>query len=588
MTDHGERPMLRQSSPVVVPVAVQGARRGFNLYDLVAAGLILAFLLAFADASRHMAAPIAVESRPISLSPWDLPLYALRSTMRMLAAMAASLVFTFVFASLAAKSRRAETVLVPLLDILQSVPVLGFISVTVTAFMALAPGHALGAELAAIFAIFTSQAWNMAFSFYQSLKTIPDDLKEASRSLRFSAWIRFWRLEVPFAAPALIWNMMMSMSGGWFFVVACEAINVGSTNLLLPGIGSYIAVAVADRNLTAIFWAIAVMLAVILIYDQILFRPLVAWSHRFRSGEEDETPRPRPWMLNVLRRSSLVDRMTRPVLAGFDASLRWTSLPAARQVTVPEADTKPLLGDRLWNAGLIAVGLIGAGAFAFQVHRTFPTREILQAFLLGLPTLARVLVLIALASLIWVPIGIMIGLRPRLAAAMQPLAQMMAAFPANLLFPLAVSAIVALHLNPDIWLSPLMVLGTQWYILFNVIAGASAIPRDLKDASGNLGLKGWQWWRRFALPAIFPYYLTGAITASGGSWNAAIVAEWVSWGDKHLAAHGIGAFIAAATEKGDMDRVVLGIVVMIVYVIALNRLLWRPLFALAERKYRMN
>jgi NitT/TauT family transport system permease protein len=576
--------MLRQSSPV----AVQGGRRGFNLYDLVAAGLILAFLFAFADASRHMAAPMAAESAPISLSPWALPLYALRSTMRMLAAMAASLVFTFAFASVAAKSRRAETVLVPLLDILQSVPVLGFISVTVTAFMALAPGHALGAELAAIFAIFTSQAWNMAFSFYQSLKTIPDDLKEASRSLRFSTWMRFWRLEVPFATPALIWNMMMSMSGGWFFVVACEAINVGSTNLLLPGIGSYIAVAVAHRDLTAIFWAIAVMLAVILLYDQVLFRPLVAWSYRFRAGEEDETPRPRPWMLTVLHRSSLIDRATRPVLAGFDASLRWSRLPIDRQIVVPEADRKQPTGERLWNAGLIAVGLVGVGVFAFHLHRIFPAREIVQALLLGLPTLARVLVLIALASLIWVPIGVMIGLRPRLAAALQPVAQMLAAFPANLLFPLAVSAIVALKLNPDVWLSPLMVLGTQWYILFNVIAGASAIPRDLKDAGGNLGLKGWLWWRKFALPAVFPFYLTGAITASGGSWNAAIVAEWVNWGDKHLAAHGIGAYIAQATEQGDMDRVIFGIVVMIVYVIGLNRLLWRPLFTLAERKYRMN
>jgi NitT/TauT family transport system permease protein len=446
----------------------------------------------------------------------------------------------------------------------------------------------LGAELAAIFAIFTSQAWNMAFSFYQSLKTIPDDLKDASRSLRFSAWMRFWRLEVPFAAPALIWNMMMSMSGGWFFVVACEAINVGSTNLLLPGIGSYIAVAVDHRDLAAIFWAIAVMLAVILLYDQLLFRPLVAWSHRFRAGEEDETPRPRPWMLAVVQRSRLVNLATRPVLSGFDASLRWSRLSAARQLAVPEPDRPRPIGERVWNAALIVIGLVGVGVFAVHAHRTFPTAEIIQALLLGLPTLARVLVLIALASLIWVPIGVFIGLRPRLAAALQPVAQMLAAFPANLLFPLAVSAIVALNLDPDVWLSPLMVLGTQWYILFNVIAGASAIPRDLKDASGNLGLKGWLWWRKFALPAVFPFYLTGAITASGGSWNAAIVAEWVSWGDKHLAAHGIGAYIAQATEQGDMDRVVLGIVVMIVYVIGLNRLLWRPLFTLAERKYRMN
>jgi NitT/TauT family transport system permease protein len=276
------------------------------------------------------------------------------------------------------------------------------------------------------------------------------------------------------------------------------------------------------------------------------------------------------------------------VLSGFDASLRWTRLPAARQPAVPEPDRPRPLGERIWNAALVAIGLVGIGVFAVHMHRTFPTREIVEVLLLGLPTLARVLVLIALASLIWVPIGVYIGLRPRLAAALQPVAQMLAAFPANLLFPLAVSAIVALNLDPDVWLSPLMVLGTQWYILFNVIAGAAAVPRDLKDASGNLGLKGWLWWRKLALPAVFPFYLTGAITASGGCWNAAIVAEWVSWGDKHLAAHGIGATIAEATGRGDMDRVVLGIVVMIVYVIAMNRLLWRPLFRLAERKYRMN
>jgi NitT/TauT family transport system permease protein len=576
--------MLRQSSPV----GVQGARRGLNFYDIVAAALILAWLLAWADSSRHMVAPMAAESQPISLSPWALPLDALRSTMRMLAAMVASLIFTFTFASLAAKSRRAETILVPMLDILQSVPVLGFISVTVTAFMALAPGRAFGAELAAIFAIFTSQAWNMAFSFYQSLKTIPEDLKEASRSLRFSAWMRFWRLEVPFAAPALIWNMMMSMSGGWFFVVACEAISVGSTNLQLPGIGSYIAAAVAQRNLTAILWAIGMMLVVILAYDQLLFRPLVAWSYRFRFGEEDESPQPRPWMLDVLRRSTLVDVVSAPLLNAFYASLRRSRLPEARSIEQRDPDHRAPLGDRVWNIGLAAVGVAGAVYFAIYVHRAFPTGEIVEAFLLGIPTLIRVLVLIAVASAIWVPVGIYVGLRPGLAAAVQPIAQMLAAFPANLIFPVAVSAIVAFDLNADVWLSPLMVLGTQWYILFNVIAGASAIPRELKDASGNLRLKGWVWWRTFALPSVFPYYLTGAITASGGSWNAAIVAEWVSWGDKHLAAHGIGAYIAEATQQGAMDRVLLGIVVMIVYVIALNRLLWRPLYALAERKYRMN
>jgi NitT/TauT family transport system permease protein len=580
--------MLRQSSPVSVQQgAGRGTRRGVSLYDVVAAALILAGLLAFADSSLHMMAPLAAENRPISLSPWALPLDALRSTMRMLAAMVASLVFTFVFASLAAKSRRAETILVPMLDILQSVPVLGFISITVTAFMALAPGHALGAELAAIFAIFTSQAWNMAFSFYQSLKTIPEDLREAARSLRMSAWMRFWRLEVPFAAPALIWNMMMSMSGGWFFVVACEAISVGSTNIMLPGVGSYIATAVAERNLTAILWAIGVMLAVILAYDQLLFRPLVAWSQRFRPGEEDEAALSRPWLLDVLQRSSLVDLTTRPLLKAFEASLRWSRLPESYAVPVREPDARRPIGDRLWNSALAVLGILMALYCAHYLFRSFPPSMVLSAFLLGLPTLARVLILIALASLVWVPVGVYVGLHPKLAAAVQPLAQMLAAFPANLMFPFAVSAIVALGLNPDIWLSPLMVLGTQWYILFNVIAGASVIPRELKDASGNLRLKGWLWWRNFALPAVFPYYLTGAITASGGSWNAAIVSEWVNWGDRHIAAHGIGAYIAEATKDGAMDRVVLGILVMVVYVIGLNRLLWRPLYALAERKYRM-
>jgi NitT/TauT family transport system permease protein len=293
-------------------------------------------------------------------------------------------------------------------------------------------------------------------------------------------------------------------------------------------------------------------------------------------------------MLDVLRRSSLVALAAKPWDVAFDAVLRRSRIAADEAPRVIEPGERRPRGDRIWNAGLAAVGLAGAVYFGRYVLETFPLDMIGTAFLLGLATLARVLVLISIASVIWVPIGIYVGLRPGLAAAVQPLAQMMAAFPANLVFPIAVSLIVAFNLNVDLWLSPLMVLGTQWYILFNVIAGAAAIPRELKDVSGNLKLKGWLWWRSFALPAVFPYYLTGAITASGGSWNAAIVAEWVSWGDKHLAAHGIGAYIADATQAGDMDKVVLGIVVMIVYVIGFNRVLWRPLYGLAERKYRMN
>jgi NitT/TauT family transport system permease protein len=580
--------MLRQSSPVSVQSGKPRAgHRGLSLYDIVAAALILAGILALADASLHMLAPLAAENQPVSLSPWALPLYALRSTMRMLAAMVASLVFTFVFASLAAKSRRAETILVPMLDILQSVPVLGFISITVTAFMALAPGHALGAELAAIFAIFTSQAWNMAFSFYQSLKTIPEDLKEAARSLRMSAWMRFWRLEVPFAAPALIWNMMMSMSGGWFFVVACEAISVGPTHIMLPGVGSYIATAVAERNLTAILWAIGVMLAVILAYDQLLFRPLVAWSHRFRAGEEDEVALSRPWLLDVLQRSSLVDWATRPLLTAFDRSLRWSRLPDLYAVPVSEPGGRRPIGDRLWNAGLAAIGVVMVLYCAHYLFRSFPPSVVLSAFLLGLPTLVRVLVLIALASLIWVPVGVYVGLRPKLAAAVQPVAQMMAAFPANLVFPLVVSGIVALDLNPDVWLSPLMVLGTQWYILFNVIAGAMAIPSDLREVSTLFRFTQWQRWQTVILPGIFPYLITGLVTASGGAWNASIIAEYFHLKGQTLQTLGLGAQISSATDKGQFHILLAATIVMALMVVTVNRLVWRPLYRLAETKYKL-
>jgi NitT/TauT family transport system permease protein len=556
-------------------------------WDVLAFIVVIGLIVFLGETSRGLFAPLSqLQSAPLSLDPAHLPEYAARTTFRMLAGLVLSLIFTLTYATWAAKSERAGKLLVPILDILQSVPILGFISITVVFFLSLAPGRVLGAEFAAIFAIFTSQAWNMAFSFYQSLRTIPIELTEAAESFRLSPWMRFWQLEVPFAMPALIWNMMMSMSGGWFFVVASESISVGHTTVALPGIGSYIAMAIAQKNLHAIGWAIFTMLIVILLYDQLLFRPLVAWVDRFRVEQEPGVRVPDSWALTMMRRSRLITAAS----VAFHAAVLWTSRAVQRaDIPNPEAEFRPKRRslDLLWVSLVVVAVVLGLWHIVAVLIANTSVREALQICGLATLTMLRVFILIALASLIWVPIGVWVGMRPRAAQIVQPIAQFMAAFPANLLFPIAVYGIVAWRLNPDIYLSPLMILGTQWYILFNVIAGASAIPAEMRYVAANFRVTGWLWWRKVALPAVLPFYVTGAITASGGSWNAAIVAELATWGDTQVQARGLGAYIAEATTAGDFHRIVLGIGTMSLFVVVINRLFWRPLYYYAERKYRL-
>jgi NitT/TauT family transport system permease protein len=572
-------------------ITIPGRRSALlNVWDVVAFLLIMAVLVTLSRGARETLLPLAsITHAEISLAPSHLPEYALRTTLRMLAAITASLLFTFVYGALAAKSRRAEMVLVPLLDILQSVPVLGFLSFTVTGFMGLFPSRALGVELAAIFAIFTSQAWNMTFSFYQSLRTIPDDLEMATRSFRLTPWQKFWRLEVPFAMPGLVWNTMMSMSGGWFFVVASETLMVGHTQIALPGIGSYVATAIQEQNLTAIAWAVGTMLLVIVAYDQLMFRPLVAWADKFRCEQSSSGEAPGSWFLTLLQRTRLLRRVWRRVPR--------IKLPARDKSAPPQhsriADTlqniwQHPLTDKLWVLMIIAIVMYTSIDIVRFIGTELRWQDAETVYKLGLMTMLRVIVLITLATLIWVPIGVWIGLRPKWAERVQPLAQFLAAFPSNLLFPVFVMLVVRFHLNADIWLSPLMILGTQWYILFNVIAGASAFPNDLRDAATSFHLKGWNWWRKVILPGIFPYYVTGAITASGGAWNASIVAEVVSWGNTTLHAQGLGAYIASATAEGDYPKIVLGVAVMSLFVILFNRILWRPMLTYAERRLRLD
>lgn len=567
----------------------EAVSRYINRWDICLLLLLMSLLFFFGWAGTQMATPYAIgEPLPISLDPAKLPFYALRTVLRLFIAMLFSILFTLVVGSLAAKNRRAEQVIIPAIDILQSVPVLSFLAITITGFIKLFPGSLLGPECAAIFVIFTAQVWNITFGFYQSLKTVPHDLIEAAAMFQLSAWQRFWKVEVPYSMCSLLWNIMMSMSASWFFVVLTEAISVAHQEIRLPGMGSYIALAIELRDLHAVGYAILAMIVVIFLYDQILFRPLLAWSDKFKMEPSLDETIYHSWLIDWIRSSHMQGLGAKlSCLREWFVNARWLRFKGSTGLN--ESSMKPHRAmDWLWNA-FILVALFSGGYILLQFILTeLKAREILQVFLLGAATGLRVIILIVLSSLLWIPIGVWIGLRPRLVQRIQPVIQFVAAIPANLFYPLFVIAIVRFHLNVQIWVTPLMILGTQWYILFNVIAGASMIPRDLCLVADNFGVKGWQWWRRLALPGIFPFYITGAITAAGGAWNASIVAEWVSWGDTTLKATGLGEYIQASTIAGDFPKIALGTSMMCIYVLIFNHLIWRPLYRLAEERFNFN
>lgn len=567
-------------------------RWGFpNHWDFVAFALVLAIFVLLGWGATQMTTPYQIgQPIPISLDPQHLPYYAFRSVLRMFIGLIFSLLFTFTFATAAAKSRHAERLIIPMIDILQSVPNLGYLSITIAAFIALFPGSILGPECAAIFVVFTSQVWNMALSFYQSLLTVPQDLHEAADMFQLSRWQRFWRIEAPFAMPGLLWNTMLSMSGCWFFVVASEAITVANQHISLPGVGSYIALAVAQANLTAVGYAIITMLVVILLYDQLLFRPLNQWIQKFKFEQITGEDGPTSWIATLFQRTRVMRRSVEMINYLWDAFvnipffIRKTNVKMRRKIN----PWVQYVGVALWYLG-ISVAILATMTILMRfIFHSVTFSEGKHVFFLGLITGIKVMILIMLSSLIWIPIGVWIGLRPAFAEFAQPAIQFLASFPANLLFPIVVLAIVRYDLNADIWTAPLMVLGTQWYIAFNIIAGTMALPKDLLQACSNLNIRGWLWWKRLILPGIFPYFVTGAMTAAGGAWNASIVAETVSWGKTHVEALGLGSYITHFTMAGDFPRIALGIGTMCLYVVFINRLVWRPLYNLAERKFTMS
>lgn len=651
-------------------------------WDLVVVPLVIVVILLLTIAFRGAAQPFdaATPDLSVSLDPRNLPYYGLRTVFRMFLAVLLSLLFTFTVATLAAKSRRAEVVIIPALDFLQSLPILGFLTVTTAIFLGMFRGSLLGLEAASIFAIFTSQAWNMAFSFYHSLITTPRELQEAAAVLRLSPWKKFWKLEVPFAMPGLIWNTMMSVSGGWFFVVASEVISVvGRDNdQYLPGIGSYIALAIEQADIGAMVLAGLTLLIIILIYDQLIFRPIVAWAEKFKVEQSEAQEVAQSWMLRLWQRSGFAGNLN---AIGAAVQRALPPLPV-REDPGPRVEVRPdprpidrlidgvwyglVIAVTLWAVWFLATYMFGPGLgfgngrvlaanpnvnsglnpeiarqFAAFGVRANPDQtvwlsevcaatadgtqvsaglagllrdervgapedlaaacatpmapagkvswsEALECLWLGLLTTMRVVIWIGISTLVWTPIGVWIGLRPRVAQFVQPLAQFAAAFPANLLFPIAVVLIATYALPQNLFQAPLMILGAQWYILFNVIAGTVSIPNDLKEAAQVLGLRGWAWWRKLIIPAIFPAFVTGGITASGGSWNASIVSEVVSWGATTLTLSGLGAYIAHWSTGEFNPHVGLGMLVMGLLVLAFNRLFWRRLYALAETRFHLD
>jgi NitT/TauT family transport system permease protein len=551
---------------------------------VILAGLSLFYgLLSLA---RYWAGPVNTQPE-IQLSPTALPAYALFSVTRILIAYLISLAVTMVYGYIAAHNSRAERFLIPLLDTLQSIPVLSFLPGVMVSMVALFPSRQLGVELGAILLIFTGQVWNMTFSLYSSIKSIPRELREASKVYRLSWWQRFVQLELPYSAIGLVWNSIMSVAGGWFFLMACEMFVLGDRDLRLPGLGSYLQTAANAGDLRAIAWGVAAMVIVIVMMDQLIWRPLIAWSQKFKFEQVEASQVPHSPVLDFLRRSRLISRVARA-----------TALPVMEALTrrfaqshVPASQSAGRSGLRLWIPRVLGIAAIAAVAYA--IVRTVLllatlSKQGMAAILAGAgATFLRVELALFLAALWTVPVGVYVGLRPRLAALVQPVAQIAASVPATALFPIVVLALIRAGGGLGTGAIILLLLGTQWYILFNVIAGASAIPTDLREVCDIFRITGAERWRKLLLPGILPYLVTGLVTASGGAWNASIVAEYFRFHGQTISTTGLGAVISRATDRADFPTLLGATLVMAAMVVTINRFLWRRLYVLAATRFKL-
>ncbi len=554
-------------------------------------GLILLGLatLLYAGARLAFSAPTTVAGPDISLAAWALPWYALMSIGRMLAAYLLSLVFSLGYGYAAARNRTARIVLMPLLDVLQSVPILSFLPLVLLSLTALLP-DALAAELAAIVLIFTSQAWNMTFSFYQSMSTVPQELRESAAIFRLSPWLRFRTLELPFAAIGLLWNSMMSWSGGWFFLMAAEIFHVGTRDFRLPGLGSYLQTAASTGDVRAVVLGLVTLVVVIVLLDQLVWRPLIAWTDKFKVEMVEGDEPPASWFLDLVEHAWLVERFRARVWAPLSDRLDGAiqARGAAHIAAVEPPQTQARLPLRLWLLYAMALLVLAYGGVRAAALLMTLSSEAWGRLALGvLATFARVALSLGVAMLWTIPVGVAIGTNRRLANVLQPIIQVVAAIPATALFPVLLLALLQAPGGLNIAAVVLMLMGTQWYLLFNIIAGASAIPLDLQYTTDLLRLSTWDRWRTLILPALFPYIVTGAITASGGAWNASIVAEHVEFGGQTYMTTGVGALIAQATDKADYALLLAATLALVAVVVFINRAFWLRLYRVAEERFRL-
>jgi NitT/TauT family transport system permease protein len=558
--------------------------RLFTWGDFIAILLVIALL--YLGVRLAFNAPEVISGPEISISPTKLPYYTALSVGRMAAAYALSLLFTLFYGRAAAYHRRAERLLMPLLDVLQSVPILSFLPVVLLSLSAILP-EGLAVEIASIVLIFTSQVWNLTFAWYQSLTTIPNELREASTIFRLNSWMKFKKLELPFGMISLVWNSMMSWAGGWFFLMAAETFTVGSRDFRLPGLGSFLHEAANQNNYSAIAWGIGALIITVVLLDQLIWRPLLAWSDKFKVEMIENDNPPTSWFYELIHKSFLVNWFSKRVFKPLNEMLDRRIL---RRFPFSSESRENRPAQRIVTYILItifALVLVFVLFKAGQMLLILPLSEWAHVFSSVGATLLRVMIALVLALVWTIPLGVAIGTNQRLAAILQPVVQVTASVPATALFPVVLLLVINLPGGLNLAAVLLMLMGTQWYLLFNIIAGASSIPQDLKYTAKLMQLSRWQRWRTLIVPAIFPYLITGAITASGGAWNASIIAEYQNLGGQALSVTGIGSLIAKATALGDYPLLLAATLVMVVTVILVNRLLWRRLYVLAEEKYRM-
>ena len=570
----------------VLSRAVVGERTWSVLLDLVVFAAVLAGIQGLLVMTRYWFGAMTPAAE-ISRSPRALPLYAFYSVVRISLAYVLSLLFALVYGYIAAYNKRLEALLVAVLDILQSIPVLSFLPGVMLAMVALFPTRQLGVEFGAILLIFTGQVWNMAFSFYASLKAIPRELREAAQIYGFGKWQRFVELELPYGAIGLVWNSMVSVAGGWFFLMACEMFVLGKRDFRLPGLGSYLQTAAGNGDTAAIFWGLGTMIGVILLIDQIVWRSAIAWSDKFKFEQVESGEQPSSAVLNLLRRSNLLERFRIAVLAPLSERI---GLRAARHAEI--AETPQPTAHWKMIVGMVAGALLG-GAILYSLFeaamtlKTLTKPELISTLQGAAATWARVIVSLLIAAAWTIPAGVAIGFNPKLARFAQPFAQVAASVPATALFPVLLLALIRMGGGLGVGSILLMLLGTQWYVLFNVIAGAMAIPTDLREVADVFHFGQWARWRTVILPGIFPYLITGMVTASGGAWNASIVAEYFHFKGQTLQTVGLGAQISSATDSGNWDLLLLSTIVMAVLVVGVNRSVWRPLYRLAQTRFKL-